>query len=138
MLAALPSPGANTLSIGPFVRGQFLIGEGDKIEFIAFGGVSFSLAFGGAQAVDTDGDTLSDEREVAEHQTDPNNPDTDGDGIPDGSDDDTNAGGRPGAGGAGNGSGATPGTGPAGPGTDRPPSNRRDDLLNSGGILPPP
>jgi hypothetical protein len=95
----------------------------------------------GAANKDTDGDGVPDRRE-RNVGSDPNNPDTDGDGIPDGSDDDTNAGGRPGAGGAGTGAGtgagATPGTGPAGPGKDRPPSNRRDDLLNSGGILPLP
>jgi Bacterial TSP3 repeat len=89
----------------------------------------------GATGRDTDADGIPDRRE-RKIGSDPNNPDTDGDGTPDGSDNDTNAGGRPGAGGAG--SGTTPGTGPAGPGTDRPPSNRRDDLLNSGGILPLP
>ena len=95
----------------------------------------------GAANRDTDADGIPDRRE-RNIGSDPNNPDTDGDGTPDGSDNDTNAGGRPGAGGAGTGAGAgsgtTPGTGPAGPGTDRPPNNRRDDLLNSGGILPLP
>ena len=83
----------------------------------------------GAANSDTDADGIPDRRE-RNVGSDPNNPDTDGDGIPDGSDDDTNTGGA--------GSGPTPGTGPAGPGKDRPPSNRRDDLLNSGGILPLP
>ena len=79
---------------------------------------------------DTDADGIPDRRE-RNIGSDPNNPDTDGDGIPDGSDD-TNTGG------AGAGSGPTPGTGPAGRAKDRPPTSRRDDLLNSGGILPLP
>ena len=83
----------------------------------------------GAANRDTDADGIPDRRE-RNIGSDPNNPDTDSDGTPDGSDDDTNTGGA--------GSGPTPGTGPAGPGKDRPPSNRRDDLLNSGGILPLP
>ena len=84
----------------------------------------------GAANSDTDADGIPDRRERT-IGSDPNNPDTDGDGIPDGSDD-TNTGG------AGAGSGPTPGTGPAGGAKDRPPTSRRDDLLNSGGILPLP
>ena len=88
----------------------------------------------GAASRDTDADGIPDRRE-RNIGSDPNNPDTDGDGIPDGADDDTS--GRPDTGGTGPGSGATPGTGPAGRGANRPPG-RNDDLLNSGGTLPPP
>ncbi len=90
---------------------------------------------GGPRAanMDTDADGIPDRRE-RKIGSDPNNPDTDGDGIPDGSDNDTK--GRPDTGGAGTGPGATPGKGQAGPGANRPPG--RDDLLNSGGTLPPP
>ena len=49
-------------------------------------------------ATDTDGDGLSDRREIA-LGLDPNNPDTDGDGIPDG--EDHSSGGTPGTGGNG-------------------------------------
>jgi len=90
---------------------------------------------GGAATRDTDADGIPDRRE-RNIGSDPKNPDTDGDGTPDGSDDDTNP--RPGTGGAEPRPGATPGTGPSGSGADRTPGSRRDDLLNSGGILPLP
>ena len=73
-------------------------------------------------ASDTDGDALTDRRERTVG-TDPNNPDTDGDGLPDGADDadgDGRPDGLPDTGGAGSRNGAG------------------DDLLNSGGTLPAP
>ena len=49
------------------------------------GGLSFSLALlGEPDALDTDGDGLSDEREVQSTNTDPQNPDSDGDLLSDG------------------------------------------------------
>ena len=89
----------------------------------------------GATNRDADADSVPDRRERT-IGSDPNNPDTDGDGIPDGSDDDTSDDGRldtggPGAG-SGPGTGATPGTGTPGRG------DRNGDLLNSGGMLPLP
>ncbi len=74
------------LSIGLFARGALLIG-GDRpdVDAIVYGGISFSIELvGGVEALDTDGDGLADEREVAEYGTDPTNPDTDGDGLGDG------------------------------------------------------
>ena len=93
----------------------------------------------GGAARDTDADGVSDRRERT-IGTDRNNPDTDGDGIPDGADDDANGDDIPDTGGAGAvpRTGATPGTGPSGSGGARAPGGRRDDLLNSGGILPLP
>ena len=63
---------------------------------------------GGARR-DSDGDGVSDRRE-RRVGTDPNSPDTDSDGTPDGSDDDANGDGRPNTGGtgAGSGTGTTP------------------------------
>jgi hypothetical protein len=92
---------------------------------------------GNRQPRDTDGDGLSDRKE-ATMSLDPNNPDTDGDGIPDGLDDsdgdgipdgvEGNAarGGNNRAGGGGGGRGAG----------DRP--GRGGGLLDSGGTLSPP
>src|SRR5918912_949313 len=91
---------------------------------------------GGGGSADSDGDGLSDRKE-ATMGLDPNNPDTDGDGIPDGLDDangdgvpDGASGGaaagsgnnRPGGGGGGRGAGGRPGRG--------------GGLLDSGGTLP--
>jgi len=87
---------------------------------------------------DSDGVPNRRERRVG---TDPNNPDTDGDGTPDRSDDDANGDGRPdsrgaGAGsGAGSGSGGRPGAGQPGRGGN---GGNGGGLLNSGGTLPLP
>ena len=93
---------------------------------------------GGGGGADSDSDGLSNRKE-ATLSLDPNNPDTDGDGIPDGLDDadgdgvpDGAAGGaaagggnnRSGGGGGGRGAGSRPGRG--------------GDLLDSGGTLTPP
>ena len=95
---------------------------------------------GGAdRAQDTDNDGLSDRREAALFQ-DPQNPDTDGDGVPDGADD-ADGDGRPDgrAAGAGNSDDASAPSsddagGRGGRGTDGKPG-RDDDLLDSGGSL---
>jgi Bacterial TSP3 repeat len=76
----------------------------------------------GSGARDADADRLPDRRE-RNLGTDPNNPDTDGDGLPDGADD-ANGDGRP---------DGLPSTG--GPGAQ---NSSGDDLLDSGGILPAP
>ena len=93
---------------------------------------------GKRQAKDTDGDGLLDRKE-ATMSLDPNNPDTDGDGIPDGLDDadrdgvpDGTSGGAT-AGGGNNRSGGGGGDRSAG---GRP--GRGGDLLDSGGTLSPP
>jgi hypothetical protein len=93
---------------------------------------------GGANR-DRDADGVSDRRE-RRVGTDPNTPDTDSDGIPDGSDDDANGDGRPDTGGTGAGSGTdtTPGAGQPGRGGNRSRGGNGDGLLNSGGILPLP
>jgi hypothetical protein len=93
---------------------------------------------GGGRGADSDADGLPDRKE-ATLSLDPNNPDTDGDGIPDGLDDadgdgvpDGASGGaaagggnnRSGGGGGGRGAGSRPGRG--------------GDLLDSGGTLTPP
>jgi len=94
---------------------------------------------GGANR-DSDDDGVPNRRE-RRVGTDPNTPDTDGDGTPDGSDDDANGDGRPDTGGngagsgAGSGSGTEPGAGQPGRGGNR---GNGDGLLNSGGILPLP
>ena len=88
---------------------------------------------------DSDGDGLPDRRE-RRAGTDPNNPDTDADGTPDGSDTDANGDGRPdrggtgagSGGGSGAGSGTRPGVGQSGGG------GNGGGLLNSGGTLPLP
>jgi hypothetical protein len=92
---------------------------------------------------DKDADGVPDRREQRVG-TDPNNPDTDGDGIPDGSDDDANGDGRPDTGGTGAGSatdttpGGTPNARQPGRGGDRGRGGNGGGLLNSGGILPLP
>ena len=85
---------------------------------------------------DSDGDGLTDRKE-AKFGQDPRNPDTDGDGIPDGLDD-SNGDGIPD--GQQGGAAAGDGTNEAGGGSrgagGKP--GRGGDLLNSGGTLPPP
>jgi hypothetical protein len=95
---------------------------------------------GNRRAGDSDRDGLPDSKE-ATLALDPNNPDTDGDGIPDGLDDadgdgvpDGVSGGT--AAGGGNNRGG-PGAGGGGRGADGRPG-RGGDLLDSGGILSPP
>ena len=103
----------------------------------AGGGSGGGPAGGGrARAGDADGDGLPDRKE-ATVGTDPNNPDTDGDGTPDGLDDADGNGvpdgvkGGPSAGGGRNGPGGTTGGRGGRPG-------QRGDLLDSGGTLAPP
>ena len=73
------------IQLGLFIRGQLLLlGDHDKIDAVLYGGVNASFELSGrAPSLDTDGDTLSDEREVSHFGTDPNNPDTDNDGLRD-------------------------------------------------------
>jgi outer membrane protein OmpA-like peptidoglycan-associated protein len=79
------------LQVGLFARGMLgLTGRGDKVDLLVTAGVSVSLAIGEGSALDTDGDGLSDERESVRWNTDPNDPDTDDDGLPDGLEVDTN------------------------------------------------
>jgi hypothetical protein len=93
----------------------------------------------GGATRDTDADGVPDRRERT-IGTNPNNRDTDRDGIPDGSDEDANGDSIPDTGGATArpGTGATPANGQAGGNGTRAPGGRKGDLLNSGGILPPP
>lgn len=113
------------------------------------GGSPTNGAGGNQASKDSDNDGLTDRRERA-LGTDPNNPDTDGDGIPDGADD-ANGDGRPdggaGAGNAGAGNTANGGQTNAGAGGGRGGRaesggggrpGRGGDLLNSGGTLSPP
>lgn len=77
------------IQIGLFARGALLFGnENDnrsKVDAVVYGGVSFSFELvGGVEALDSDGDGLADERELAVHGTDPHDPDTDDDGLDDG------------------------------------------------------
>jgi hypothetical protein len=115
----------------------------------ASGGTPRPAGSGADRAQDTDNDGLTDRREAALAQ-DPQNPDTDGDGTPDGADDadgdgqpdgrvfhaGSNAGG--GTADAGIPSAADGGGGSGGrdSGDGRP--GRDDDLLDSGGSLCPP
>jgi hypothetical protein len=91
---------------------------------------------GNRRARDSDGDGLSDRKE-ATMSLDPNNPDTDGDGIPDGLDDADGDGvpdgvsGGPAAGGGND----RPGGGGSGAGGRQ---GRGGGLLDSGGTLSPP
>jgi hypothetical protein len=101
------------------------------------GGSGGGAAGGGtARAGDADGDGLSDSKEASK-SLDPNNPDTDSDGIPDGLDDADGDGvpdgvkGRPSADGGRSGPGGTAGGRGGRPGS-------RGDLLDSGGTLAPP
>jgi hypothetical protein len=92
---------------------------------------------------DSDSDGVPDRRE-RRAGTNPNNPDTDGDGIRDGSDNDANGDGRPDTGRTGTGSGSstspggTSGAGQPGRGGGRGQGANRHGLLNSGGTLPLP
>ena len=91
---------------------------------------------GGGSSNDSDGDGLTDRGEGRLGQ-DPRNPDTDGDGIPDGQDDADGDGlpdGQQGAGGAG--TGVNPGGGAGGAGSGGGGSGS-GDLFDSGGTLPP-
>lgn len=90
---------------------------------------------GAARAADSDNDGLTNRREQA-LGLDPRNPDTDGDGTPDGADD-SNGDGRP-DGGAGGGAARNPtGNGKPGAGSRGGRPGRGGDLLDSGGILSP-
>ena len=93
----------------------------------------------GSASRDRDADGVPDRRE-RRVGTSPNNPDTDGDGIPDGSDDDANGDGLPDSGGsgAGAGTGTMPGAGQPGRGGNRATGGNGGGLLNSGGSLPLP
>jgi hypothetical protein len=94
----------------------------------------------GSATRDKDRDGVPDRRE-RRVGTSPNNPDTDGDGTPDGSDDDANGDGRPDTGGSGAGPGTgttTPGAGQPGSGGNQSTGGNGDGLLNSGGTLPVP
>ncbi|MGH3149014.1 MAG: hypothetical protein ACRDTR_24805 [Rubrobacter sp.] len=103
---------------------------------------------GGGPAADTDGDGLIDRRETALGQ-DPDDPDTDGDGTPDGADD-ANGDRRPDGGADTNADDGPPGSAPSGAGRERRDAEddarrgrddggrrpgRDDDLLDSGGSL---
>jgi hypothetical protein len=94
---------------------------------------------GGARGADSDGDGLADRKE-ATMSLDPNNPDTDGDGIPDGLDDANGDGVPDGAsgGGAAGGGNNRSGGGDGGRGAGSRPAERGGDLLDSGGTLYPP
>jgi hypothetical protein len=97
----------------------------------------------GRASRDKDADGVPDRRE-RRIGTNPNNRDTDGDGITDGSDEDANGDGLPDTGGnvAGSGTGSgtdtTPGAGQPGRAGGRGQGGNGGDLLNSGGILPVP
>ena len=94
----------------------------------------------GGATRDKDADGVPDRRE-RRLGTDPNNPDTDGDGIPEGSDDDANGDGLLDTGGTGAGSGTATTPGGAGQpvrGGGRGKGGNGDGLLNSGGTLPLP
>jgi outer membrane protein OmpA-like peptidoglycan-associated protein len=76
---------AKPLQLGVFARGVVgLTGDGPQIDVLGVVGLSASLAFGEQEALDSDGDGLPDERETVRYQTDPLDPDTDDDGLPDG------------------------------------------------------
>lgn len=76
------------LQIGLFARFTYVLAgsvEGSESDAYLTAGVSFSIEIGGrTAALDTDGDGLSDERETNQHNTDPNDPDSDDDGLNDG------------------------------------------------------
>lgn len=74
------------IQIGVFARFSYVLaGSVGEDDAYVSAGVSFSLELGGrTAALDTDGDGLSDERETNEHRTDPNDPDSDDDGLSDG------------------------------------------------------
>jgi OOP family OmpA-OmpF porin len=74
------------MQVGVFLRGAVMFaGANEGADGIVALGVNFSFElFGNVEGVDTDGDGLSDEREVQRFGTQLNNPDTDGDGLNDG------------------------------------------------------
>jgi outer membrane protein OmpA-like peptidoglycan-associated protein len=73
------------LQVGVFARGVVgLTGHGPQVDVLAVAGLSASVAFGAQRALDSDGDGLPDERETMRFETDPHDPDTDDDGLPDG------------------------------------------------------
>ena len=95
-------------------------------------------ADGGGRGADSDGDGLSDRKE-ATMGLDPNNPDTDGDGIPDGLDDADGDGVPDGAsGGTAAGGGNNKAGGGGGDGGEGGRQGRDGGLLDSGGTLSPP
>ena len=74
------------LQLGVFARGAVLI-EGDHagIDAILVFGINGSIELGGqVDALDRDGDGLSDDRERNQYETDPTDPDTDDDFLQDG------------------------------------------------------
>ncbi len=89
---------------------------------------------GSLDGSDSDGDGLSDRREL-DLGLDPANPDTDGDGTVDGEDDEARGGGS-GGGGNGGGGGAGDGGGRRGAGDDPGAGGRRGPLPESGGDVP--
>lgn len=74
------------LQVGVFVRGTIMPGgDNSDVDAIVVGGINLSLeVIGGVAGLDSDGDGLTDERELSEHGTDPGNPDSDEDGLSDG------------------------------------------------------
>jgi hypothetical protein len=91
---------------------------------------------GGGSSNDSDGDGLTD-RDEGRLGQDPRNPDTDGDGIPDGQDDADGDGLPDGQQGGGAGTGVNPGGGGAGGAGSGGGGSGSDDLFDSGGTLPP-
>jgi hypothetical protein len=91
---------------------------------------------GDGRGADSDGDGLSDRKE-ATMGLDPNNPDTDGDGIPDGLDDADGDGMPDGASGGAAAGGGNNRSGGGGRGAGSR-QGRGGDLLDSGGTLSPP
>ena len=78
------------LQVGVFARATLgVTGRNDQLDLLVTAGLSVSLAIGEAEALDSDGDGLSDERETVRWHTDPRDPDTDDDGLPDGLEVDT-------------------------------------------------
>jgi outer membrane protein OmpA-like peptidoglycan-associated protein len=76
---------AAPLQLGVFVRGALMPGgDVDGVDALLFAGINGSIELGPrVAAVDSDGDGLSNERELQEHRTDPFQADTDGDGLND-------------------------------------------------------
>jgi OOP family OmpA-OmpF porin len=71
---------------GVFLRGAFLFdfGAGREHDALLTAGINVSLELGHTDALDSDHDGLSDERESARWHTSAFNPDSDGDGLGDG------------------------------------------------------
>ncbi|MBX3245976.1 MAG: OmpA family protein [Myxococcales bacterium] len=74
------------LQLGFFVRGVVMPGGRNQgVDAFVSVGITGSIELWGRTAqLDSDGDGLSNEREINRYRTDPFNPDTDGDGLPDG------------------------------------------------------